>query len=138
MTYLTLPKSPCAALPTRPCHLYLSSAALFRWCYFVPVVYVMSVVQICIGRHRDLLCSIFPGTISCSCDALFLIRCPRYCHFLVLNCLTISVSVPILLNTSSLVIFSVHDIFNSLRYIHISKASSLDNTDFVIVRVSAP
>ena len=60
------------------------------------------------------------------------------CNFLVLNCLTISLPVPILLNTSSLVIFSVHDIFKSLRYIHISKASSLDNSDFVIVHVSAP
>ena len=40
--------------------------------------------------------------------------------------------------SSLLVIFSVHDIFNTLRYIHISKASCLDNSDFVIVHVSAP
>ena len=39
---------------------------------------------------------------------------------------------------SSQYIFSVHDIFNTLRYIHISKSSSVDNSDFVIVHVSAP
>ena len=43
----------------------------------------------------------------------------------------LTLPVPILLNASSLVIFSVHDIFNTLRYTHISKASSLDNGDFV-------
>ena len=51
------------------------------------------------------------ASISCSCDELCLIGCPRYRSFLVLNCLTISRSVPIILNTFSLVIFSVHDIF---------------------------
>ena len=56
--------------------------------------------------------------------------------FLVLNCLTISLPVPILLNTSSLVIFSVHDIFSTLRYTLISKAASLDNRDLIIVHVS--
>ena len=97
----------------------------------------MSVVQVFLGRPRGLLPSIFPS-ISCSCDELCLIRCPRYCNFLVLNGLTISRPVPILLNTSSLVFFSVHDIFNTLRYTDISKASSLDNRDFVIAHVSAP
>ena len=97
----------------------------------------MSVVQVFLGRPRDLLHSIFPS-ISCSCDELCLIRCPRYCNFLVLNGLTISRPVPILLNTSSLLFFSVHDMFNTLRYTDISKASSLDNRDFVIVHVSAP
>ena len=77
----------------------------------------MSVVHVFIGRPRDILPYVFPS-ISCSCDALCLIRCPRYCNFLVLNCLTISLSVPILLNTFSLVILSVNDIFNTLRYIH--------------------
>ena len=66
----------------------------------------MSVVQVFLGRPRCLLPSIFPS-ISCSCVELCRIRCPRYCNFLVLNCLTISLSVPILLITSSLVIFSV-------------------------------
>ena len=61
-----------------------------------------------------------------------------YCNFLVLNCRTIYQSVAILLNTSSLVTLSVQDVFNSLRYIHISTVSSLDNSDFVIVDVSAP
>ena len=46
-----------------------------------------------------------------------------------LNYRPISLPVPILLNTSSFVILSVHDIFNTLRYIHISTASSLDNSD---------
>ena len=73
----------------------------------------MSVVQVFLGRPQDLLPSIFPS-ISCICDVLCLIRCPRYCSFLVLNCLTISLPVPILLNTSSLVILSVHDIFKTL------------------------
>ena len=49
----------------------------------------MSVVQVFLVLPRDLLPSIFPS-ISCSCDELCLIRCPRYCNFLVLNCLTIS------------------------------------------------
>ena len=75
----------------------------------------MSVVQVILGRPRDLLPSIFPS-ISCICDVLCLIRCPRYCSFLVLNFLTISLPVHILLKTSSLVgvIFSVHDIFQNL------------------------
>ena len=93
--------------------------------------------QVCLGRPPDLLPSIFPS-ISCSCVELCIIRCPRYCNFLVLNCLTISLPVPILLNTSSLVMFSVHDISITLRYTHISKASSLDNRDLVVVHVSAP
>ena len=103
---------------------FLSPAALFNWQYFVPLVVVMSVVQVFLGRPRDILPSIFPYIISCSCDELCLIRC----NFLVLSCLTISLSVPVLLNTSSLVIFSIHAIFNTLRYIHISNASSLDNS----------
>ena len=48
----------------------------------------MSVVQVFLGRPRDLLPSIFPS-ISCICDVLCLIRCSRYCSFLVLNFLTI-------------------------------------------------
>ena len=55
---------------------------------------------------------------------MYYIRYHRYCNFLVLNCRTISRSVPILLNTSSLVIFSVHDIFNTLRYFNIAKTMS--------------
>ena len=127
----------CARLTTSPCHLLRSSAALFSWLYLSPLVDVMSVVQVFIGRPSDILPSIFPS-ISCSCVELCLIRCPRYCNFLVLNCRTISLPVAILLNTSSLVIFYVHDIFSTLRYTHISKASSLDNRDLVIVHVSAP
>ena len=80
---------------------------------------------------RDLLTSMCHST-SCSCDVICVIIRPRYCNYLVLNCLSISLPVPILLNTSSLVIFSVHDMFKTLRYIHNSKASSLDNSDFVI------
>ena len=37
-----------------------------------------------------------------------------------------------------MVIFSVHNIFNTLRYTHISKASNIDNRDFVIAHVSGP
>ena len=120
----------------------MPSFHIFR-CYLQFVIFhsvgivVMSVVQVFLGRPVDILTSICPS-ISCSCDELCFIRCPRYCNFLVLNCLTISLPVPILLNTSSLVIFSVLDIFNTLQYTHISKASSLDNRDFVIVHVSAP
>ena len=89
----------------------------------------MSVVQVFLGRPRDLLSSFFPS-MCCRCDKLCLIRCPRYCNFLVLNCRSTSLPVPSLLNTaSSLVILSVHDIFNTLRYTHISNASSLDNID---------
>ena len=39
----------------------------------------MSVVQVCLGRPRGLLPSIF-SSISCSCGELCLIRCPRYCN----------------------------------------------------------
>ena len=114
LTYLTLPK--CRLLcevdyESMPS--FSSSADLFSWKYFIPLVVVMSVVQVFRGRPRDLLPSIFPS-ISCICDVLCLIRCPRYCTSLVLNCLTIYLPVPILLNTSSLVIFSVHDIFKTL------------------------
>ena len=63
--------------------------------------------------HWGLLSFLLLCTISCSCDVLCLIRCPRYCNFLVLNCLAISLLVLILLNTSSLVIFSVHHIFDN-------------------------
>ena len=130
----------CARLTTRPCHLFRSTTAVVSW-YLAQVLFVRSVIQVVLGRPRDLLSSIIVcPSIGCSCDVLCIIRCPRYCSFLVLNCRTISLPVPILLNTSSLVIFSVHAIFNTLRHrpIHISKASSLDNRDCVIVHVSAP
>ena len=68
-----------------------------------------------LGRRRDLAPSIFPS-IDCSCDESCLIICPIYCNFLVLNCITISLPVPILLDTSLLVIFSVHDIPTSQRH----------------------
>ena len=48
--------------------MFMSSAALFSWKYFVPVVLVMSVVQVFLGRPRDLLPSIFPS-ISYSWDS---------------------------------------------------------------------
>ena len=40
--------------------------------YFVPLVVVMSVVQVFLGRPLDLLPSVFPS--SCSCDELYLIK----------------------------------------------------------------
>ena len=58
--------------------LLLSSAALFSWKYFVPLV--RSVVQAFVGRPRDLLNYIFPS-ISCSCDEICFIRCHRYGNF---------------------------------------------------------
>ena len=48
-----------------------------------------------------------------------------------INCLFAPFSVG-----SSLVIFSVHDIYNTLRYIHISKASNLDKSEFVLLSMS--
>ena len=82
---------------------------------------------------------IFPS-ISCSWDVLHLVRCPRYCIFLILNCCIISLPATILINTSSLVVFAAQHIFNMLRHIHISKAFSLGYSDFVkqILHVSAP
>ena len=140
-SHLTLPK--CLLL----CEVdyeSMSSFSIFRCSLFlvilhsiIPLVVVMTVVLVFLGRPRNLLPSILPSVI-CSCDELCLIRWPRYCNFLVLNCLTIYPPVPILLNTSSLVVFSVHDVVNSLRYIDITKASRLDNSDFIIVHVSAP
>ena len=97
---------------------------------------VIQVVDLDNGRPQDVMHSIFPS-ISCSCDLLCLIRCPRYCNFLVLNCRTISLPVAICLNTASLVILSLQDIFDTLQYMHISNASSLEHSDFVIVHVSA-
>ena len=44
------------------------------------MVVVISVVQVFLSRPRDLLYSIV-ASISCSCDELCLIRCPRYCNF---------------------------------------------------------
>ena len=61
----------------------------------------MSVVQVFLGRPRDLLPYIFPS-ISCICDVLRLIRCPRYCSFLVLNCLTISLPITLIFSFLSL------------------------------------
>ena len=40
--------------------------------YFIPLVVVMSVVQVFLGLPRDILPCIFPS-ISCSCDELCLI-----------------------------------------------------------------
>ena len=82
--------------------------------YLAPVQFARTVIQAFLGRPRDLPHYIFPS-ISCSCDVLCLIRCRRYCNFLVLNCRTIPLPGPILFNTSLSVIFSVHDIFNNLR-----------------------
>ena len=42
----------------------------------------MSVVHVFLGRPRDLLPSILPS-ISCICDVLCLIRCPRYCRMVI-------------------------------------------------------
>ena len=100
-----------------------SSAALYSC--LAPAVFVMSVVRVFLGRPHDSLPSIFPSINTC--DALCRIRYPRYRAYLVLNLVTIYLHVPTLLNTFSLVIFSVHGIFNTLR-----------NSDFVIVRVFAP
>ena len=63
------------------------------------------------------------------------IKCPRYCNLSVLNCAPIPLHNPNFLNTSSLVILSVEDIFNTLRtvqYFHSSEASSPDNSVFII------
>ena len=102
---------------------YLQLLSLFSNTWLQCCLSVIQVLVV-IGWPRDLLSSIFLS-ISCSCDVLCLIRCPRYCSFLVLNCLTISLPVPILLNTSSLLIFSVHDIFNySVMYPHLKGIES--------------
>ena len=68
-------------------------------------------------------------TIGYILKVLCLMICPRYCNILSINCRTIYLPVPIIFNYSSLVISSVHDIFNTLGYIHISNASSLDNSE---------
>ena len=109
--------------------------------FYLPLLYLVgschvTVVQVFLGRPWDLLPSTFPS-INCSCE-LCLIRCPIYCNFFVLNCRTISLPVFNLLNTFSLELFSVHDIVNTVRYTHISKASNLNNRYVVIVHVSAP
>ena len=83
----------CARLTTSPCHIFLS-LLLSLLVILLPMVFVMSIVQTFLGWSRDLLPSIFPS-ISCSWDALCLIRWLRYCNFLALNCLTISLPVPI-------------------------------------------
>ena len=100
------------------------------------MLFVRYVIQVVLGRPLGLLTSIFPY-ISCCCDVLYLTKCPMYCNFLVLNCRAIYPHVLILFNTSSLIIFSVHGIFNTVRYIGIIKASHLDNNNSVIVHVSA-
>ena len=69
------------------------------------MLFVRSVIQVVLGRPQDLLPSILPS-ISCSCDVLCLIRCPRCCSFLVLNCRTIPLPVPVFLN--SLVLLGGH------------------------------
>ena len=55
---------------------------------------------------------------------LYPVRSPRYCNFLILNCRTFSLTT-IILSILRLSIFAVQDIFNMLRYFHISKVSSL-------------
>ena len=56
--------------------------------------------------------------LQCSCIVLCFITsdCSRYCNFLVFNGHTISLLFPILLNTSSLVILSVHGINPYYQY----------------------
>ena len=51
--YLTLPYRSvvsCARLTTSPYHLFLSSAALFSWQYFIPLVVVVSFRYFLVGR----------------------------------------------------------------------------------------
>ena len=113
----------CARLTTRPCCFDLQRLPLVRnTCQLVTVLFVRSVIQVVHCRPRYLLPSI-SHFINCSCVVLCLTSCHLYCNFLVFNCRSISQLVPILLNNTSLVILSVHDIFNTLGYIHISEAS---------------
>ena len=53
---------------------YLPLLSLVGNNYFIPLVFVMSVFQVFLGRPRDPLPSIFPS-ISCICDVLCLIKC---------------------------------------------------------------
>ena len=52
---------------------FQSSAVLFSLEYLASVLFARSVIQVVIGRPRDLLPSIFPSITSCSCDVVCLI-----------------------------------------------------------------
>jgi len=88
----------------------------------------------------DLLLSIFPCRIHWRSSYLFLFRiiCPKYWSFLHLTVIINSFSFLILRSTSTLVIFSVHDILKILLYNYSSNASNLFEVALVKVQVSAP
>ena len=55
----------CARLTTSPCHLFRSSAALFSWQYFSPLVVVMSVVMVIITDFKRLSFAQNPWSYRC-------------------------------------------------------------------------
>ena len=109
-----------------PRHLFRYLAALYSWLYFAPVLFARSIVQVVLDLPRDLLPTLFPS-INCGCDVLLIIVCTISCNVIVFNCRTIYLPVPILLDTSLLLILFAHGICNTLRYIHILNAQNLDN-----------
>ena len=79
----------CARLATSPCHFFLSSAAVYSWQYFVPLVVDMSVVQAYLLVDHGIFC-----LLSFLLLVVVVMSYARYCNFLVLNCLTSSLTAP--------------------------------------------
>ena len=87
----------------------------------------------------SLLPSIFPCRMSCiSRYLLFLIICLKYSIFVLFTVNVTSFVLSILLSSSSLVVCSIHEMCNILRYIHISNDSSLLIKASVMVHASTP
>lgn len=87
----------------------------------------------------DLFPWIFPCIMICNIRYFSPLKtCPIYCNFLLCIVGIISLSLCIRLITSTLVTLSTHEIFSTLRYIHISNASNLLMSILFRVQASIP
>src|SRR6218665_2713239 len=89
------------------------------------------------GLHLDLFPSIFPSITVFNSDSLLRV-CPIHFFCLVFIVRMRDLSSPIVSNISSFVLCSIQQTFSMLLQVHISKASSLFISSFLIVHVSAP
>src|SRR6218665_1555187 len=89
------------------------------------------------GLHLDLFPSIFPSITVFNSDSLLRV-CPIHFFCLVFIVRMRDLSSPIVSNISSFVLCSVQQTFSILLQVHISKASGLFISSFLIVHVSAP
>ena len=113
----------------------LSSVSAHNCSYPFPVHFVMFPIQEVMGLPLPL----FPSTSASSnffWIPSFLIKCPKYCNFLLMISFFSFLFSPTSCNTSMLVLCSVYEIFRHLLHIHISNASIFSIIIWLMAHVS--